>query len=290
MTPQEQAALNKQITDRFEEIEADLTKDLTERKIENIIPLRDLYSYSIFCKNYIQEPNFEQHLNYFAYQNFIAFYYKKHGTLRGSNIIAWDNTPLKGIDDVRFLDHSIYKLENLQVADYNWYSRKYPLYNQHNHLQRKTQIKKMIEQNRETQEFFYPPIIGYRFGDDIYVLEGTRRISSILQDEQNSITNIDIFVVDLIVNEDGKNQAKNLHYFIQNSPSQIQSYQNLKIRNEASTGYYVFDYAQKREFIYPDLGQQITAIMKYIMTNDRTDVESMWTEIQRIRNEYPKQP
>lgn len=287
MSPQEQAAYNKKIEDMFLAMENDLSKPLAERKIEYLIPLRELYAYSIFCKNYLQEPGFEQHLNLFAYQNFIAYYYKKHGTLRGSNIIAWDNTVMKGVDDVNLLDHSIYKLEHLQVDDYNWYSRKYPLYNQHNHLQRKTQIKKMIEQNRETKEFFYPPIIGYRFGDDIYILEGTRRISSILQDEEKSITSLDIFVTD-ILSIDGKNQAKNLNYHIKSNPDQIQNYQNLKIRNEPSTGYYLFDYAQKREFIYPDLGQQITAIMKYIMTNDKSDVESLWTEIQRIRDEYPK--
>lgn len=274
----------------FVEIEENNKKDIADRSIDSLVPLRDVFEYSLFCKRYIRDVDFKKFLDLFAKRNFLAHYHMKHDSLRGSGIVAWDCDAIAGGQhDVDYLDHAIYTLENVQLDDYDWFSRKYPLRQQHNHLERKTQIKKMIEVNQAQKSYIYPPIIGYRYGDEIYVLEGTRRISSILLDETQSIKDVDIFIVDILY--DGqKTKSKNLYSYISESSNQnaMQNYQNQKIRNDPHANYYFFDYAQKREFLYPDLGQQISAIIKYIMTNDKTDVSVIWEEINKIKNDYPK--
>ncbi len=276
----------------FLEIEENNKKNIVDRTLDSLIPLRDVYEYSLFCKRYIRDLDFKKFLDLFAKRNFLAYYHMKHGSLRGSGIVAWDCDGIAGAsgpNDVDYLDHAIYTLENVKLEDYEWFSRKYPLRQQHNHLERKTQIKKLIEVNQAQKSYVYPPIIGYRYGKEIYVLEGTRRISSILLDEEQSIKDIDIFIVDILF-DGSKTISKNLYSHVHESQNQdaIQNYQNKKIRNDPHANYYFFDYAQKREFLYPDLGQQISAIIKYIMTNDKTDVAAIWEEINRIKNDYPK--
>lgn len=273
----------------FEAMEKELTKNISERDIGLFPQLQMIYGYSVFCKNNFMNENFMKNLEEYSNINFFAYYHKKHGTLKGSNIAVWDHTsPRDPSNDIKFYDHSIYKIETLKLKDYDWYSRKYPLFQQHNHLERKTQIKQMIKRNQSDGAYTYPPLIGYRNQNEIYVLEGTRRLSSILMDENQSIDEVDIFLVDIVQNADGTNSAKNLFSYISNDKDRLKIYDDMKIRSQPTVGYYIFDYAQKREFFYPDLGQQISAIIKYIMTNDKTDVASIWEQIQSIKNDYPK--
>lgn len=282
-----------QVIEKFKRMELDLQNPISKRDFENHVTTSDYWQYSLFCKNYALSEDFTNQIKAYGLFNFLAYYHSKHGSLHGSNISVWENVKGSGLglDDISFSDISLYKLESVPLADYNWYSRKFPLNQQHNHLERKSQIRKMILKNQEVKEFFYPPIIGYRFGDDIYVIEGARRISSVLSDPTASIANVEIFVTDLYVPEGSSEPiARNLKYYLDadEASEQKKRYEDLKIKSDPKSRYAIFDYAQKREFLYPDIGQQISAIMKYIMTNDKTDVEFMWNAIQNIKNIHPK--
>jgi len=273
----------------FAAAESELALPVHERSFNLLPTTRDVYGYYLFLKRFFRESNFQSHLAYFASQNFLAYYFKKYGTLRNSNMIAWDMTVTNGLNDVNVLDQAVYKLEKLNIADYQWFSRKYPMNNQRFHLERKNQIKKMVELNASNTEYFYPPMSGYRYGNEIYIVEGTRRISSILLDETESIKDVDIFVLDL-VDVNGNFKAKNLHTYLQlaGATTKLALYDEMKIRNEPFANFHMFDYAQKREFHYPDIGHQLSAIIKYIMTNDKTDVEEIWNQINTIKSEFPK--
>tara|TARA_B100000427_G_scaffold313325_1_gene305581 strand:+ start:756 stop:1280 length:525 start_codon:yes stop_codon:yes gene_type:complete len=70
----------------------------------------------------------------------------------------------------------------------------------------------------------------------------------------------------------------------ENEDSRKKAYEDYKTAFNSAT----FDYKLIRRILYPYINDQIGALVKAVITGDKTELESLNTKIEKVKTDYPK--
>lgn len=180
------------------------------------------------------------------------------------------------------LDQSVFVLKEFNLSDVNIRSQKYPESQEHL-LGRNTRIDHFVELYEQNVEF--PPLMGYQYGDDIYLIDGNRRF---LAAKKANVQTIKIFVEELDDNSLTKNRTDYIQEAISNGAAVdlaiVEEIAALQSGKEFRT---MFRYSEKRRNEYPAIGDQLDQIHKFLRGLPN-NIDDMWDKIDATKSKYSK--
>lgn len=180
------------------------------------------------------------------------------------------------------LDGSVFVLMEFEINQVQIRSLKYAEA-QEQLLGRNARIEYFAELFKKGEEF--PPLIGYKQGNDIYLIDGNRRF---LAAKKANIQNIKIFIEEI----DSEGITKNRKSYIDEAIAQnkivspdIQAEVNALESSKEKRIF--FSFAEKRRNEYPAIGDQLDAILK-ALAGDSSDLNEIRQKWLQIKQKYPK--